>query len=135
MRIYWIVSTLILISITNVVSQTFTVFGTDVSQFPKVKAKCVTISSQGTIVKPQLGDIRITENEIPRAVTDIRCSGGLEERSISAVIMADVSSSVSWGKQGETHLDIIKAAIKKCISGLNNKSECAIAAFDSKSYI
>ncbi len=134
MRIYWFVCILAVCTIHQLHSQTFSVFGTDVSQFPKVKAKFIALSDQGTVMRPDVGDIRVSENGAPRTVTDIRC-GNVTSRAISSVILTAISHSTVSTVQGQSNLDIAKATCTKWVNGLNASSECAVVAVDSKASV
>ncbi|MEI6089129.1 MAG: choice-of-anchor D domain-containing protein [bacterium] len=123
---------LILSGLNNANSQSLSVFNIDDSAFPKVKANYVLVGTDGNqITNSSAGDFTVTENEIPRLVTNVTCPSSKEPQALSSVLVIDISKSMS-----PDGIIIAKAAANAWIEMLPlGKSECAITGFSTGSYL
>lgn len=117
-------------------AQTLTLFDVDASSWPKMKAKFFAISQNGTLQRPVLAELGMTENGTGRIITRVNCPAFSKPRDISAVLVVDISGSMSRLRGGVRNLDIAKIAAGAFVESLPDVgSECAVTSFDNFNYL
>ncbi len=113
-------------------SQSLSLFNLDASSFPTIKAKFFAFDAAGKqITNFSPSDFTVTENGVPRTVTNVSCPSPRPTAALSSVLTIDVSGSM-YG----IGISIAKSAAKTWIDALTlGKSECAITSFDDNNYI
>lgn len=121
---------LILFGFNNANSQNFSVFNCDGSKHPTVKAKFFAFDAEGNqITGLSPADFTVTENGIPRTVTNVSCPEQKPKQPLSLALGIDISGSMTpWnlGKQlGIALSDYLKMP----------PSEMALQVCDSRVFI
>lgn len=116
--------------------QFLSVFDTDESAFPLVKAKMYAFDADGTQLRPSVGELRLTENGTPRTIVSVTCPPAQPPRPLSSVLVLDVSGSMASGPSGTANIDLAKAAARAWVNGLPaGENECAVTSFDHLNYL
>lgn len=116
-------------------SQSLSLFDVDASNFPTMRAKFYAFDAQGNQQRPNISDLSLTENGIPRTITTVNCPPPKPPKAISSVLVIDVSGSM--GSQiGITNMDIAKAGARTWVNLLPvGQSESAIVSFNDVNYL
>jgi WD40 repeat protein len=127
---------LCLASVLTMNAQSVSLFNVDASGFPTVKAKFYAFDASGNQVRPSASEFSISENGIPRVITNLTCPPPAPPVAISSVLTVDVSGSMNGGSNGTANIELAKAAAKAWIQGLPaGQSECALSSFDDHNYL
>jgi len=115
-------------------SQSLSLFNVDASNFPTIKASFFAFDAAGKqITNLSPTNFSLTENGIPRTVTNVSCPDNQKLIPISSVLVFDISISMSWGPP---RIQLAKDAANIWVDGLPlGLSECALVAFESRSFI
>ena len=115
----------------SALSQTFSVFDVDYTDFPTMHAKFYAFDDAfHQIIDFDPEDFQIFEDWAEREVLRVSCPEAKSPEAISAVLTIDVSGSM----KGQS-LEIAKEASKACVETLPlGNSECAITSFQSKNF-
>jgi len=127
-----IILIILVISISNLNSQSFSVFDVDTTNYPQMKAKFYATDKNGKQIRDyNETDLKIFENENELVVKKIFCPQPPEKIDISSVLVFDVSGSMV-GK----NIELAREAGRAWIDALpDSNSECAITGFDNKNYL
>lgn len=114
-------------------AQSFTVFNSDASGFPLVKAKFYVLSKDG---RPVTGlkeeDFSLTESGAEREIVSVELPSELDFKPVSAVLTLDVSGSMTMDGRiflaQEAGADWVRTIAL-------DVSECAFSSFDDNSYL
>jgi WD40 repeat protein/uncharacterized protein YegL len=117
-------------------SQSLSLFDVDASNFPTIRAKFYAFDAQGNQQRPNISDLSLTENGIPRTITNVSCPAPKPPKALSSVLVIDVSGSMGQKIGSEINLDIAKAGANRWVNLLPlGSSECAIVSFDGYNYL
>jgi uncharacterized protein (TIGR02145 family) len=113
-------------------SQSLSVFNVDAGSFPTMRANFFVFDAVGTqLTNFSKSDFEVTENGLPRTVTNVSCPSPNPPTPISSVLVMDISSSMN-----ATGLDIAKSAAKAWVNMLPTAlSECALTSFSDANYL
>lgn len=75
--------------------QNLSLYDIDTKNFPVIKAKVLAFDRNNNRETLQKSDIKVTENGIPRAVTDVQCPAPSEKSTCSVAMSFDVSGSMT----------------------------------------
>lgn len=89
MKTFLTVFFFLLYSIVN--CQSLSLFDVDPSNFPTIRAKFYAFDTQGNQQRPNISDLSLTENGIPRTITNISCPPLLKKERLSIVLLVDVT--------------------------------------------
>ena len=119
---------ILIFSIVNVMSQSFTVIDVDNTNFPSIKSNFLATDANGNqITNFSLSDFEVKENGEQRNILKISCRPPKPIQPLSSVLVIDLSPSMLEGG-----LDIAKAAAKAWIEMLPvEQSDCAITTFNT----
>jgi len=107
-------------------AQSLLLYDADARAYPLMRAKFFFRDAQGNRLRPQLGEIQVDENGIPRVVTRIDCPPDATPVPISAVLTLDVSGSM----EGDG-LALARTAAMAWIDAFpSGVSECAVTSFN-----
>lgn len=122
-------------SFSTVIAQQLYVDKPDATNFPTVEAEFYAFDAAGTPIRTLTpASFTVQEDGIQRTVTSVTCPT-VSAEPISAVLMLDVSSSMSE-PAGATRIDVVKSAATAFIDALSDGiSECAVGSFDDYGYI
>ena len=124
-----------LIATGTAVAQNLQVFDLDTSAFPTMKAKFYAFDANGQQQNPTTTDIAITENGTARTVLSISCPEAAQPKTLSSVLVMDVSGSMGSGSGSVINLDLAKAAADEWTKNLLlGPNECALVTFDDANY-
>ena len=84
-------------------AQSLSLFDIDTTNFPAMKAKFHAFDAAGNPVRPNIGDVSITENGTPRTVTNITCPPPVKS-TLSVCIMVDTKYHVGLARAGAERL-------------------------------
>ncbi|HET9135913.1 MAG TPA: choice-of-anchor D domain-containing protein [Candidatus Kapabacteria bacterium] len=111
-------------------AQSLSVFDIDASNFPTMKAKFYAFDSVGNQQNPSPSEMTVTENGTPRAITSVNCPQSQTPKSVSSVLVMDISGSMDG-----TNIGLAKAAATTWVNGLPpGKNECALSSFNGGNY-
>lgn len=117
-------------------AQSISLFGIDASNFPIMTGKFYAFDVDRQLQRPNIGEVTIFENSVVRTITNVTCPPSQPTKALSSVLVIDVSSSMSWGLDITTNMDLAKAAARAWVNGLPlGISECAITSFDGSNYL
>ncbi|MFI5263230.1 MAG: SBBP repeat-containing protein [Candidatus Kapaibacterium sp.] len=114
MRSFVIICLLILCA-SQVPAQSLSVFNIDATNFPTMKAKFYAFDANGQQVSPSTSEISVSEDGIPRTVTNITCPPKQAVPRISLAMSLDVSSSMQSSDFGDIPVELGKATMSKLI--------------------
>ncbi|MFN8361153.1 MAG: choice-of-anchor D domain-containing protein [Candidatus Kapaibacterium sp.] len=115
-------------------AQSLSLFDVDPSGFPTVKAKFYAFDAAGQQQRPSISELTLTENGIPRTITNVSCPSPLPPKALSSVLVMDVSGSMGVG--APSNMEIAKGTAKVWVNNLlSGQSECAITSFDGFNYL
>jgi WD40 repeat protein/uncharacterized protein YegL len=116
--------------------QSLSLFDTDATSFPKMKAKFFALDSSGVQQSPTIKEFSIQENGVVRAISNISCPSPLPPKALSSVLVIDVSGSMGNSINSVSKMLIAKTAARKWVNNLLlDRSECAITSFDGFNYL
>lgn len=116
-------------------AQNLHVFQVDASGYPIIKAKLYAFDTAGVQQRPAAGDVTVTENGIQRTVNSNSCPEAAPPKTLSSVLVIDVSGSMAEGETGVPNIDLAKAAATEWTKSVGiGQNECAIVSFDGQSY-
>ena len=75
-------------------SQSISLFDIDKSAYPNIKAKFYSFDKAGTQIKHQKSELSILENGVNRSIVKVDCPPGPPQKSLSSVLVMDVSFSM-----------------------------------------
>ncbi|MBL7974035.1 MAG: VWA domain-containing protein, partial [Candidatus Kapabacteria bacterium] len=111
-------------------AQSINLFGVDATNFPTMKGKFYAFDAAGNQQRPSASELTLTENGIPRTITNVSCPPAMQ-KAISSVLVVDVSGSMSGGGIG-----LAQVATRSWVHALPlGKSECAITSFNHANYL
>lgn len=120
------------VSISILQAQSISLYDIDGSSFPNMKGKLLLIdeyAQQKTDLS--INDFTLKRNFKELQVLDIFCPDKIEPKSISSVLMLDISGSMEG-----TGIGIAQLAANKWIELMDlSSSECAIGSFNTKNHI
>ncbi|MBX7156661.1 MAG: choice-of-anchor D domain-containing protein [Bacteriodetes bacterium] len=117
-------------------AQSINLFGVDATNFPTMKGKFYAFDAAGNQQRPSASELTLTENGIPQTITNVSCPPAMILKSLSSVLVVDVSGSMSSGSGSSPNIDLAKTAARAWINGLPlGKSECAVTSFDHANYL
>jgi len=117
-------------------SQSLSLFDVDASNFPSIRAKFYTFDAQGNLQRPNISDLSLTENGIPRTITNVSCPAPKPPESISSVLVIDISGSMSSSTNLDRNIDKAKAGANGWVNLLPvGNNECAIVSFNDINYL
>ena len=101
-----------------------------------MRAKFYAFDAQGNQQRPNITDLSITENGIPRTITNVSCPAVKPPIAISSVLVMDVSGSMRYFVDTISNMEISKAGAVNWVNLIPlNPSECAIVSFDHLNYL
>ncbi|MBK9248096.1 MAG: hypothetical protein IPM69_08295 [Ignavibacteria bacterium] len=117
----------ILLNIQEMYSQSLSLFGIDVSNFPTIKGKFYSFYADVKQQRPSSGELSIRENGVARTLTNVRCPPFQPPKAISSVLVVDVRGSMKMSNGNESNMELAKSAARTWVNELPlGKSECAI---------
>ena len=90
--------------------QSLSLFAIDTTAYPTIKAKFYAFDAAGKQVRPNVGDMTLTENGQQRTITSVSCPAPVPPKAISSVLVMDVSGSMEEGSGGVPNIDLAKKA-------------------------
>ncbi|MFN8358883.1 MAG: choice-of-anchor D domain-containing protein [Candidatus Kapaibacterium sp.] len=116
--------------------QSLSLFAIDTTAYPTIKAKFYAFDGAGKQVRPNVGDMMLTENGQQRTITSVSCPAPVTPKAISSVLVMDVSGSMEEGSGGVPNIDLAKKAAQEWVNGLPlGASEAALTSFDGSNYL
>jgi WD40 repeat protein len=126
---------LLLFAFQGTFAQSISLFDIDKSSYPNIKAKFYSFDKNGAQIKHPKSELSIFENGINRSIVRVDCPPGPPQKSLSSVLVMDVSYSMLYSNSSATNLELAQAAAISWINalpGINN--ECAITSFSDYNY-
>ncbi|MEY3386754.1 MAG: hypothetical protein RIR53_1565 [Bacteroidota bacterium] len=124
------------VSLISLSAQSIDLFDIDASAFPIMKAKFYAFDEQGTPQRPTAAELTLSEDGAVSTIIGTSCPPVPPLSVLSSVLIIDVSGSMSSQDDGAMRIDLAKAAARAWVTGLPpGKNECAIASFDTESYM
>lgn len=116
-------------------SQEVQIIDINYSEYPKIKAKVKLFDRQNKPIQNlEIERINVIENGEEKVITGFYCGKDADPKPLSSVLTVDISGSMRFGNPRP--MDLAKVASLTWVEDLNlNTSECAITAFDEKSYL
>ena len=116
-------------------SQSISLFDIDKSAYPNIKAKFYSFDKAGTQIKHQKSELSILENGVNRSIVKVDCPPGPPQKSLSSVLVMDVSFSMYHAFGSASNLELAQAAAISWINALpGTNNECAITSFSDNNY-
>jgi|GEM_PF-4942888 len=112
---------------TNLFSQSLSLFEIDATNFPTIRGKFYAFDGAGQLVRPSINDLSLTENGIPRTITNVSCPFQTQVR-LSVVLVVDVTVF--------NDINNTKSVMNSWINQLGlGQNEVALVTYDGNSYI
>jgi len=116
-------------------SQSISLFDIDKSAYPNIKAKFYSFDKTGTQIKHQKSELSILENGVNRSIVKVDCPPGPPQKSLSSVLVMDVSFSMYHSFGSASNIELAQAAAISWINALpGTNNECAITSFSDNNY-
>ena len=116
--------------------QIISLFNIDPSSYPIIHAKFLAFDNSGNRISPNINDLIIKENSIPRNIISVICPPIIPPKVLSSALVIDISGSMKRGAGSVSNINLAKAAANAWIQGLpQGNSECAISSFDNKNFL
>jgi hypothetical protein len=117
-------------------SQSLTFFDLDASNFPNVKGKFLSYDIIGNQLRHEKKELTIQENGFDRTIVSVNCPVPPIPKSLSSVLVMDVSLSMIHPTGLSTNLELAQAAAISWVNALPiGNNECAITSFSEYNYI
>ena len=117
-------------------SQSVKLFDIDDKSFPNVKGKFYSYDVNGNQLKHDKSKLSITENGVQRTIVNVSCPSPPPPKSLSAVLVMDVSLSMVQRVGSATNLELAQAAATSWVNALPGaNNECAITSFSEYNYV
>lgn len=101
-----------------------------------MKATLYAFDSTGYKYSPNIGEFLLTENGLSRTISTVICPTPQPPKSLSSVLVIDVSSSMLSKTNQSSNIEIAKAGARAWVNKLQlESSECAITSFDDQNYL
>lgn len=115
-------------------SQSISLFDIDQSSYPNIVGKFYSYDKNGYQIKHQKSELSIFENGANRSIVRVDCPPGPPQKSLSSVLVMDVSLSMNVFNGSATNLELAQAAALSWIDALGTNNECAITSFSDYNY-
>lgn len=135
MKKYILCFFLFLFAVQATFAQSLSLFDIDKSSYPNIKAKFYSFDRNGAQIKHLKSELSIFENGINRSIVRVDCPPGPPQKSLSSVLVMDVSYSMLYSNSSATNLELAQAAAISWINALpGTNNECAITSFSDYNY-
>lgn len=117
-------------------AQSIDLFGVDATNFPTMKGKFYAVDAAGNQQRPSASELTLTENGIPRTITNVSCPPQAPLQAVSVAMSIDISGSMGYSDFGELPVELGKlTATTLCNKIAMPPSEFALQTCDAKAYI
>jgi len=117
-------------------SQSINLFDIDASEFPKMKAKFFAFDENGNQLRPNIGELQLSEDGINREITGVGCPPPQPPEVVSIAMSIDLSGSMLSGQTQIPPIDLCKNTGKHLIQILNMPpTEMALQIYSSSPII